>query len=116
MQAAAAALLAAQEDSSDDVPLAGVLHSQAAGDGMGGQQAAAEASPTKQVLVSTVRNQLMLLQCAWALHWQLLLGFCGCAFMLLHAGGVITHHVSMTHETTRFHHSAYDLLPISYWL
>jgi hypothetical protein len=30
MQAAAAALLAGQEDSDDDVPLAGVLHSQAA--------------------------------------------------------------------------------------
>jgi len=50
---AAAALLAAQDSSSDDVPLAGVMHSSAAG-----KQAAAaeEASPTKQVLVSTVSD------------------------------------------------------------
>jgi hypothetical protein len=54
LQAAAAALLAAQEDSDDDVPLTGVLHSQGVGDGLGGQQAAAEAPPIKQVLVSTV--------------------------------------------------------------
>jgi hypothetical protein len=56
MQAAAALLLAAQDSSSDDIHMAGVLHDPAAGDGLGGRPAAAaaEASPAKQMLVSTV--------------------------------------------------------------
>lgn len=55
-QAAAAAFLAVQDSSSDDMQLAGVLGGAGAGGGLGGQQAAAaaEASPVKQVLVSTV--------------------------------------------------------------
>lgn len=60
LQAAAALLLAAQDSSSsDDMHLAGVLHGPAASGGMGARlvAAAAEASPVKQMLVSTVSAQ-----------------------------------------------------------
>jgi hypothetical protein len=54
-QAAAAQYLATQDSGSDDVALASVLRAPEAGEGRGAQQAAAaEASPVKQVLVSTV--------------------------------------------------------------